>query len=62
MRQAAIMASVMVLVAIFSGIAGHTIVTNAPKNQSAASAGDWVGVMDLMRGAKNLPQEDFDAH
>ena len=56
------MASVMVLVAIFSGIAGHTIVTNAPKNQSAASAGDWVGVMDLMRNAKNLPEEEFDAH
>jgi hypothetical protein len=61
MRQSIIMASIGVVVAAFAAIAGSTIVANAPK-QHAASAASWVGVMDLMKGQKNLPEEAFDAY
>jgi hypothetical protein len=49
------------LVAAFAAIAGSTIVANAPK-QYAASAASSIGVMDLMKGQKNLPEEAFDAY
>jgi hypothetical protein len=61
MRQSIIMVSIGVVVAAFAAIAGSTIVANAPK-QHAASAASWVGVMDLMKGQKNLPEEAFDAY
>jgi hypothetical protein len=62
MRQAIIVASVVAVVAAIAAIGGNTIVANAPKNQAAASAASWVGVMDLMKGQKNLPEEAFDAY
>jgi sugar phosphate permease len=61
MRQTIIMVSVGAVVAALAAIAGSTIVGNAPK-QHAASAAGWVGVMDLMKGQKNLPEEAFDAY
>ena len=62
MRQAIIMASIGAVVTALAAIAGSTIVANAPKNQQAVSAASWVGVMDLMKGQKNLPEEAFDAY
>jgi hypothetical protein len=62
MRQAIIMASIGVVVAALAGIGGSAIIANAPKNQAAASAASWVGVMDLMQGQKDLSEEAFDAH
>ena len=62
MRQAIIMASIVAMVVALAAIGGSTIVGNAPKNQEAASAASWVGVMDLMKGRKNLPEEAFDAY
>jgi hypothetical protein len=62
MRQTIIMVSVGAVVAALAGIGGSAIVGNAPKNQQAASAASWIGVMDLMKGQKNLPEEAFDAY
>ena len=61
MRQSIIMVSIGVVVAAFAAIAGSTIVGNAPKQHSASAAG-WIGVMDLMKGRKNLPEEAFEAY
>jgi hypothetical protein len=62
MRQALIVASIVAVVVALAAISGSAIVGNAPKNQQAASAASWIGVMDLMKGQKNLPEEAFDAH
>jgi hypothetical protein len=62
MRQALIVASIVAVVVALAAISGSTIVTNAPKDQVAASAAAWVNVMDLMKQQKNLPEEAFDPH
>jgi hypothetical protein len=61
MRQTIIVASIAAVVVALAAIAGSTIVGNAPK-QHAASAAGWIGVMDLMKGRKNLPEEAFEAY
>jgi hypothetical protein len=62
MRQAIFMASIVAVVAALAGVGGSAIIANSPKNQEAASAARSVGVMDLMKGQKNLPLEAFDAY
>ena len=60
MRQNIIVASVIALVTVIAAAWGTIIVEHAPR-QAAASAASSIGVLE-MKGARNLPEEKFDAH
>ena len=62
MRQPLIVASIVALVTAVTAIWGNSIVSHAPKNQKAASMASQIGIMQMMKGSKNLPEETFDAH
>ena len=61
MRQNIILASVIALVTVIAAVWGTNIVAHAPK-QAAASAAGSIDVLQMMRNARNLPEEEFDAH
>ena len=62
MRQPLIVASIVALVTAVAAIWGSSMVAHAPKNQEAASVASSIGIMELMKGSRNLPEETFDAH
>jgi len=62
MRQPLIVASIVALVTASAAVWGTSIVAHAPKNQEAASMASSIGIMQMMKGSKNLPEETFDAH
>ena len=61
MRQNIIVASVIALVTVIAAVWGTNIVAHAPK-QAAASAANSIDVLQMMKSARNLPEEKFDAH
>jgi hypothetical protein len=61
MRQTIVVASTIVLVTAVAAIWGTSIVAHAPKNQEAASMASSIGIMQMMKGSTNLPEETFDA-
>jgi hypothetical protein len=61
MRQNIIVASVIALVTVIAAVWGTIIIAHAPK-QAAASAASSIGVLQMMKSARNLPEETFDAH
>ena len=63
MRQTLIVASTTALVTAIVASWGTTImIANTEKHPEAASASTAVDVMKMMRDAKGLPEEKFDAH
>jgi hypothetical protein len=60
MRQTAIAATIALVTTIVS-IWGATVIT-ANRKAVAASASLSIDVMRMMQGAKNLPDQQFDAH
>ena len=62
MRQPLIVASIVALVTATASIWGTLIIAHAPKNQKAASMASQIGIMQMMKGSTNLPEEAFDAH
>jgi hypothetical protein len=62
MRQPLIIASAIALVTAVAAIWGTSIVAHAPKNQEAASLASSIGIVRMMKGSTNLPDENFDAH
>ena len=65
MRQTIIVATVTAIVtAIIASWATAAMLTKSPKSSSAAAAttSNSIGVMQLMRDARNLPEEKYDTH
>ena len=63
MRQTLIVASTTALVTAFVAVWGTTIIiAHTDKRPEAAEANTSIDVMKMMRGAKGLPEEKFDAH
>ena len=62
MGQTTIVASITAVVAAVAAIWGTSIVAHAPKNQEAASMASSIGIMQMMKGSTDLPDERFDAH
>jgi hypothetical protein len=62
MRQSVIVATTA-FAAVIIAILGATVITaNAPKTATAAPASPPISVMQMMRDAKNLPDQQFDAY
>jgi len=59
MRQTLTFASIALVAAILAIWGSTGIVATLPKKASADSS---IGVMQMMRDAKALPEEKFDAH
>ena len=63
MRQTIVVAAITTVITATISIWGtSTIVAHASKGSAAAAASSSVDVMRLMREAKGLPEEQFDAH
>ena len=63
MRQTVIVAAATALVTAVVGTWGTTIIiANTEKHHEAATASTSIDVLKMMRDAKGLPQEKFDAH
>ena len=63
MRQTVIVAATTALVTAIVASWGTTImIANTEKHPEAASASTSVDVLKMMRDAKGLPEEKFDAH
>ena len=61
MRQISIFTAA-VLGALILAVYGATVITaHAPRNAQPAAASDAIGVMQMMRDAKDLPHQQFDA-
>jgi len=61
MRRTIIVASTALVTAIAAGW-GATIVAHSPKNPPSVAASSSIDVMKMMKDAKNLPEERFDAN
>jgi len=62
MHQTVIVATI-VLVAAIVAIWGATAISgNSPRQATAAPASTSIDVMQMMKDAKNLPDQQFDAH
>jgi hypothetical protein len=62
MRQTVIVAATALVTAIVA-IWGTTIITaHSTKHADVAPASTPIGVMQMMKDAKKLPEEKFDAH
>jgi hypothetical protein len=65
MRQTIVVVTTTALVtAIVASWGTATIIAHSPKNPGAATAATSksIDVMQLMKDAKNLPEERYDAH
>ena len=63
MRQTVIVAATTALVTAIVAIWGTTIIiAHTEKDPEAATASTSVDVLKMMRDAKGLPEEQFDAH
>jgi hypothetical protein len=55
--------SALALVTAIVAIWGATVIfAHTPKNPNAAMASGSINVMQMMKDAKNLPEENFDTH
>jgi hypothetical protein len=65
MRQTIIVATTTAIVtAIVTSLGTAAIIGHSPKTPGAAAAATSksIGVMQLMKDAKNLPEDKYDAH
>lgn len=63
MRQTVITAASTALITAIVSIWGTTIIiAHSQKSPAVAMAAGSVGVMEMMRKAKDLPEEKFDAY
>ena len=62
MRQTAIIAGTALMTAVIAVWATTVIIAQSPKNPATINVATSIGVMEMMRNAKHLPQEKFDAH
>ena len=63
MRQTVIVSATTALVTAIVAIWGTTvIIANNEKHSEAATASTSIDVMKMMRDARGLPEEKFDAH
>ncbi|HEU0062190.1 MAG TPA: hypothetical protein VFR19_20085 [Hyphomicrobiaceae bacterium] len=60
MREISLMAATAVITALITAWSMHTVGTGMPSKATAASSS--MSVMQMMRDAKNLPEQSFDAH
>jgi hypothetical protein len=61
MRQTAIIVSTALITAIVAILGAAVIRANPPMKATAAPASVSIDVMQMMREAKNLPHQQFDA-
>jgi hypothetical protein len=61
MRRTIILATTTAVIAIVAGW-GATIVAHSSKRSQPVAASTSLDVMKMMKDAKNLPEERFDAH
>jgi hypothetical protein len=62
MRQTVIVAATTALVTALVASWGTTIIVANTEKPEAATASTSIDVMKMMRDAKGLPEEKFDAH
>ena len=62
MRQTFIVAATALVVAMVGIWSATAILGNAQRQASAVPASTPVDVMQMMQNAKNLPDQQFDAH
>jgi hypothetical protein len=62
MRHTIILATAAIVAAILALWGATAIVANPQEGAKPAPAGASVDVMQMMRNAKNLPEQQFDAH
>lgn len=63
MRRAIIVAITAALVTAIVASWGTTVITgHSPKNSGAAMASKPIDVMQMMKDAKDLPEEKYDAY
>jgi len=60
MREISLMAATALITALITAWSMHTVGTGMPSNTTAASSS--MNIMQMMRDAKNLPEQSFDAH
>jgi hypothetical protein len=61
MRQTFVVAATALMIAVAIAIGGNTVAKLSPQS-SSSTASNSISVMQLMKNAKNLPEERFDAH
>ena len=62
MRQTVIVAATTALVTAIVASWGTTVIIGYTEHPEAATASTSIDVMKMMRDAKGLPEEKFDAH
>jgi hypothetical protein len=62
MRHTAILTAAAVITTITAILSVTVINAKSAKQATIAPATSSIDVMQMMKGAKNLPQEQFDAH
>jgi hypothetical protein len=60
MREISLMAATAAVTALITAWSMHTVGTGMPANTTAASTS--MNIMQMMRDAKNLPEQSYDAH
>jgi hypothetical protein len=61
MRGTFVVASALLVVALMVAMWGSTIIAHPPTS-SKAEASNSIDVMQMMKRAKGLPEQSFDAH
>ncbi|MGE0850616.1 MAG: hypothetical protein AB7O44_13475 [Hyphomicrobiaceae bacterium] len=61
MRQAFVVVAALAI-AVAIAVGGNTVGKHWPQSSAASTASNSISVMQLMKDAKNLPEEGFDAH
>jgi hypothetical protein len=62
MRQTVIVAATALVSALIAIWGTTVIIAHAPRNSAPAAAATSIGVTEMMKNAKNLPEEKYDAH
>ena len=62
MRQTSIVATAAVVIAIVAILGVTVINANSPRQATTAPASASIDVMQMMKDAKHLPQQQYDAH
>lgn len=62
MRQTSIVATAAVVIAIVAILGVTVINANSPSQATTAPASASIDVMQMMKDAKHLPQQQYDAH
>ena len=60
MRDISLMAATAIVTAMITAWSMHTVGSGMPSKTTAASSS--MSIMQMMRDAKNLPEQSFDAH